>query len=66
MAVVVGTILGIINHADMFISQIWERLRFIQLGITYLVPFCVSLFSSALADRHMELNLKNTVNILED
>jgi hypothetical protein len=46
ISLVVGTILGIINHYDMFISENYETSRIIKILITYLVPFSVSLYST--------------------
>ena len=45
ISLVVGTILGIINHYDMFISGNYEMSRIVKILITYLVPFSVSLYS---------------------
>lgn len=50
MAVIVGTLLGVINHYDMFVSGEYPRERVLKVLITYLVPFFVSLISSVLAD----------------
>ena len=47
ISLVVGTILGIINHYDMFISENYETSRIIKILVTYLVPFSVSLYSTA-------------------
>jgi hypothetical protein len=46
IALVVGTILGIINHYDMFLSGNYETSRILKILITYLVPFSVSLYST--------------------
>ena len=46
IALVVGTILGIINHYDMFLSGNYETSRIVKILITYLVPFSVSLYST--------------------
>ncbi len=46
IALVVGTILGIINHYDMFLSGNYETSRIVKMLITYLVPFSVSLYST--------------------
>jgi len=56
--IVVGALLGVINHYDMFLpgGMVTPR-RIFQIILTALVPFFVSLFSSALHGRHYELNL---------
>ena len=46
ISLVVGTILGIINHYDMFFSGNYETSRIVKILITYLVPFSVSLYST--------------------
>jgi hypothetical protein len=46
ISLVVGTILGIINHYDMFLSGNYETSRIVKILITYLVPFSVSLYST--------------------
>jgi hypothetical protein len=46
ISLVVGTLLGIINHYDMFISGNYETSRIVKILITYLVPFSVSLYST--------------------
>lgn len=57
MSLIVGTILGAINHYDMFLSGEFISRRVIQLLITYLVPFTVSLYSSAMTGRHHEIKI---------
>ena len=51
VASVVGTILGAINHYDMFLSGVFPLRRVLQFLGTYLVPFCVSTFSAAMQAR---------------
>jgi len=46
ISLVVGTVLGIINHYDMFLSGNYEMSRIVKILITYLVPFSVSLYST--------------------
>jgi len=58
VALVVGTIIGTINHFDMFLSGKFETIRFVQIIITYFVPFFVSLYSGAMYGRHSELEKK--------
>ncbi len=54
-ALVVGTLLGLINHYDMFIGGKYETVRIIKIIATYFVPFGVSLCSSAAGGRRAEL-----------
>lgn len=51
VSLIVGSILGMINHYDMFLSGNFDSGRIIKMIVTYLVPFIVSLFSSSYADK---------------
>jgi hypothetical protein len=61
VAALVGTILAAINHYDMFLSGTFTTRRWIQIIVTYCVPFSVSTLSSALQGRAMELAVQNPV-----
>ncbi|HSH37370.1 MAG TPA: nitrate/nitrite transporter NrtS [Chthoniobacterales bacterium] len=56
VAIVVGTILAVVNHYDAILSGTFSTRTVVQIAVTYLVPFCVSTFASALQARHIELN----------
>ena len=48
VALVVGTILGLINYGDrIFLHQNMATVDWVKLGITYLVPFCVATYGAA-------------------
>ena len=47
IAIVVGTLLNIINQYDAFVGS--SPFNWLKALLTYCVPFCVSLFSSWLA-----------------
>jgi hypothetical protein len=49
VAIVVGTILGAINYADKLILGTMVPTDWVKLGLTYLVPYCVSLYSALAA-----------------
>jgi hypothetical protein len=49
LALVVAPILIIINHHDEILDLNFTRLFFIKCALTFLVPYCVSAFSSARA-----------------
>ncbi|NVD07144.1 hypothetical protein FCU94_09490 [Vibrio sp. JPW-9-11-11] len=49
IALVVGTLLNVINQYDAMLSG--ETLNWLKLLLTYCVPFAVSLFSAWLAKR---------------
>ena len=61
VGLVVGTILAVINHYDMFVSGQFESRRFVQIIITYFVPFTVSLHGGAMYGRHVEMREEKTL-----
>lgn len=56
VAILVGIILNLINNPELFRLS-FERLSLYKVFLTFLVPFCVSLYSSILA------NLKRCADI---
>jgi hypothetical protein len=52
-AVVVGSILIVINHGDAILRGELERARIFKMGLTLLVPYAVSTLSSVQAMRQM-------------
>lgn len=42
IAIVVGTILNLINHYDLLFGTALTPSAMVQVGLTYLVPYCVS------------------------
>jgi len=54
VALVVGPILTIINQHDVILEGNFEFEFFYKLGLTFMVPYCVSAFSSAKAYCSME------------
>jgi hypothetical protein len=48
VAAVIGTVLGAINHYDMFLSGQFEPRRVAQLLITYVVPYCVATYGAVM------------------
>jgi hypothetical protein len=55
MALVVGTILGIINHGQAIVTGHFTSDRLLPLLLTYCVPFSVSLFSQIQGKRQRDL-----------
>ena len=47
VAAVVGTVLNAINQGDRLLAQRWGDVVWWKIGLTYLVPFCVSVYSAA-------------------
>ena len=60
VGLIVGTLLALINHYDMFRSGSYEQVRIFQILLTYLVPFSVSLYSSAMQERQSQLSQKES------
>ncbi|OAI06971.1 MULTISPECIES: nitrate/nitrite transporter NrtS [Methylomonas] len=46
IALVVGSILMLINHGDVMLSDGLSIKEYIKITLTYLVPYCVSTYSS--------------------
>ncbi len=55
VALVVGTVLALINHFDAILSGAIGARRGFQIVLTYLVPYCVSMYGSAMQARYGEL-----------
>ena len=51
IAVVVGTVLAVINHYDRILSGAWTMTMVAKIGLTYLVPYCVSTVAAVQALR---------------
>ncbi len=51
VAVIVGTILNIINSYDIFIEERFTGKNMLKIMLTYITPFCVSLYSSSKATK---------------
>jgi hypothetical protein len=48
VALVVGTVLGLINYGDrIFLRHDMRPADWIKLGLTYFVPFCVATYGAA-------------------
>jgi len=54
-SLVVGTVLALINHSDKLVHGTLTRTNVVQILVTYLVPYSVATFGSAMQARHMEL-----------
>lgn len=69
VAAVVGTLLALINHGDYMISGYLSFSVMVKIGVTYLVPYGVSTYSSVGAIRTQEslaACVKNPAAKLED
>jgi hypothetical protein len=56
LAVVVGTILAVINHGDKVLALALSSADALKIGVTYFVPYCVSTISSVGALRGQKKN----------
>jgi hypothetical protein len=51
IALVVGVVLALINHGHRLIAGALDGAALARIGLTFLVPYCVSTYSSVLAVR---------------
>ncbi|QXD24817.1 nitrate/nitrite transporter NrtS [Opitutia bacterium ISCC 51] len=51
IALVVGTILNLINQGDSIMGGNWELIHWPKLMFTYCVPYCVAVFAGTHAKR---------------
>lgn len=51
VAVIVGTVLNVINSYDVFVDGTFTGKNVIRIMLTYITPFCVSLYSSVKATK---------------
>lgn len=51
IALVVGTVLALINHGDRILSLSFDAGSLLRIGLTYLVPFAVASWSAVQALR---------------
>ncbi len=58
VALVVGSINGLITQFDAIFFGVFTSTNIFQMALTYMVPFGVSTFSSAMQARHDELEGK--------
>ncbi len=56
IAIIVGTILCVINHSDKMMSGALTHSDFVRMGLTYLVPFCVATLGALTARQETERN----------
>ena len=54
-ALVVGTILALINHYDAIFAGNLTRTNIFQIILSYFVPYCTATYGSASHCRHLEL-----------
>jgi len=57
VAIVVGIILGLLNHGDAIFTGTLTAVHIVKICLTFLVPFSVSTYSSVLAIRERDAEL---------
>ena len=55
VALVIGTVLNLINSYDVFIEGQFTGKNVMRIVLTYITPFCVSLYSSVKATKQMTM-----------
>ena len=58
VALVVGTILALINHGGAIIKLELDAKQLLPIALSYMVPYCVSTYSAVKAIKCMALNSK--------
>lgn len=63
LALVVGTILNTINSFEVILEENFTVRNVLKIILTYMTPFCVSIYSSTQATKHFHktVSIKNTV-----
>ena len=56
VALLVGTILALINHGDRLVYGGMEANDYLKIVLTYFVPYCVSTYASVQTIRHHGIN----------
>ncbi len=56
VAIIVGSLLNLINSYDVLLEGKFSGRNTIRIILTYITPFCVSLYSSAKATRQNTIN----------
>lgn len=59
VALLVGPVIAMINHGDAMMTGTLTSAELTKIGITFLVPFCVSLTSSVLTAREQRKATKS-------
>ena len=60
IAGLVGMLLIAINHGDALLGGDVDQTRLIKMALTFLVPFCVSVYASVSTMRQLEKTTGNT------
>lgn len=55
IALVVGIILNIINQGEYIINFQFEKINFVKFGLTFFIPFCVSIYTAVSIKIHFHI-----------
>jgi spore maturation protein SpmB len=56
VAIVIGSLLNVINSYDVFIEGKFSTKNIVKIALTYITPFCVSLYSSVKAGKQNNIS----------
>lgn len=62
IALVVGAILNIINQGDFILHMNFEHINFFKMGLTFLVPFCVSTYTAVTMNMKQKIGNKAIIS----
>jgi len=62
IAVVVGTILNIINQGDYIFHMQFEHINYFKMGLTFFVPFCVSTYTAVTMNMKQKIGSKAIIS----
>ena len=64
VALIVGSVIGLINHYDALFYGTLTTRRIFQILLTFLVPYSVATYGSAMQARYIELQKLKKLNTL--
>ncbi len=62
IALVVGTVLNIINQGDFIFNMMYESINYFKLLLTYCVPFCVSTYTAIAINMKLKIGDKSIIS----
>ncbi|MCV6608208.1 MAG: nitrate/nitrite transporter NrtS [Campylobacterales bacterium] len=66
IAIVVGIILNLINQGGAILAFDIENINFFKMGLTFCVPFCVSLYTALTIGLKFQIGTKTPVDVSLD
>jgi hypothetical protein len=65
MSALIGTVLALINHGPVLFTGNMESQRWIQIGLTYMVPYCVATYAATMQELRHKAAIKALVSRAE-